>query len=76
MHPDAESMGLHLQVAAQHISGSYTEYLDETVSIQVFGEPTDEVLATMRRLAPDGVPLSSNRAFAGFNRLPQATATR
>jgi hypothetical protein len=76
VHPNAESMGSHMQVAQQHIGDAYTEYLDETVSIQVFGEPTAEVLAVIRGLAGDGVPVSIHRPFAGFDRLPQPTATR
>jgi hypothetical protein len=45
------------------------------VSIQTFGEPTADVLATMRRLAGDGVPVSIKRPFAGFDRLPQPATT-
>ena len=74
VHPNAESMGLHMQVAHQHIGDAYTEYLEETVSIQIFGEPTPEVLAMMQRLAGDGVPVSIHRPFAGFDRLLQQTS--
>jgi hypothetical protein len=75
VHPNAASMGLHMQVAHEHIGDAYTEYLDETVSIQIFGEPTADVLAMMRRLAGDGVPVSIQRPFAGFDRLPQPATT-
>jgi quinol monooxygenase YgiN len=74
VHPNAESMGRHMQVAHQHIGDSYTDYLEETVSIQVFGEPTEPVLAMMRKLAGDGVPVSIQRPFAGFDRLPAPAA--
>ncbi|WP_052668039.1 putative quinol monooxygenase [Nitriliruptor alkaliphilus] len=74
VHPNAESMGLHMQIAHQHIGDAYTDYLEETVSIQVFGEPTDAVLTMMRKLAGDGVPVSIQRPFAGFDRL-RAPAT-
>lgn len=69
VHPNAESMGVHMQIAQQHIGDSYADYLEETVSIQVFGEPTEAVLAMMRKLAGDGVPVSIQRPFAGFDRL-------
>lgn len=75
VHPNAESMGVHMQVAQEHITDAYADYLDETVSIQIFGEPTTEALAMMRRLAGDGVPVSINRPFAGFDRLPKPAAT-
>jgi hypothetical protein len=75
VHPNAASMGLHMQVAREHIGDAYTEYLDETVSIQVFGEPTDDVLAVMRHLAGDGTPVSIHRPIAGFDRLPDPAAT-
>jgi quinol monooxygenase YgiN len=71
VHPDAESMATHMQVAHQHIGDSYADYLEETVSIQVFGEPTDVVLGMMRKLAGDGVPVSIQRPFEGFDRLPE-----
>jgi hypothetical protein len=75
VHPNAESMGAHMQIAQQHIGNAYAEYLEETVSIQIFGDPTPDVLAAMRQLAGDGVPVSIQRPFAGFDRLPQQAAT-
>lgn len=75
VHPNAESMGIHMQVAHQHIGDAYTDYLEETVSIQIYGEPTDAVLATMRQLAGDGVPVNINRPFGGFDRLPEPAAS-
>jgi quinol monooxygenase YgiN len=74
VHPDAASMGRHMQIAHQHIGDSYTDYLEETVSIQVFGEPNDAVLAMMRQLAGDGVPVSIQRPFAGFDRISAPAA--
>ncbi len=52
------------------------EYLEEMVSVQIFGEPTAEVLATMRHLAGQGVPVSIHRPFAGFDRQPPQTGSR
>lgn len=72
VHPHAHSMLTHMQLVRQHIADAYTDYIDETVSIQVFGQPTDEVTAMMERLAGDGVPISINRPSHGFARLPSA----
>lgn len=69
VHPDADSMLTHMQVVREHVAESYADYLDETVSMQIFGEPTDDVLAMMSKLAGDGVPVSINRPVEGFDRL-------
>src|SRR5680860_770067 len=74
VHPDAESMGLHMQVARQHIGEALADYLEETASIQIFDEPTTEVLAMMRQLAGDGVPVSIRRSVAGFDRMEHSAA--
>src|SRR5688572_8036212 len=44
VHPNAESMGVHMQIASEHIQDAYSDFLEETVSIQIFGEPTPPVL--------------------------------
>lgn len=71
VHTNVGSMLNHMQIAQQHIGESYDQYLEETVSIQLFGEPTEEVLAMMRQLASRGVPISINRPINGFDRLPE-----
>src|SRR5262245_13952894 len=38
VHPDASSMELHMHVAREHITSAYEELLEETTSIQIFGE--------------------------------------
>jgi hypothetical protein len=70
VHRSPRSMLNHMEIAQQHIRDAYADYLEETVSIQLFGEPDHEVLALMQRLAGDGVPISINRPFNGFDRLP------
>ena len=47
VHPDAESMMLHMQVVRQHITDAYANSLDATTSMVVYGPPSDEVLAMM-----------------------------
>src|ERR1700716_708118 len=58
VHPDAESMEFHMEVVAERAAQAYAETLDATASIQVFGTPSDAVLAMLSRQAGSGVPLS------------------
>ena len=55
VHPDAESMMLHMQVVRQHIIDAYADSLDATTSMTVYGQPSDDVLAVMTQLASPGV---------------------
>jgi hypothetical protein len=75
IHPNPESMLTHMQTVREHIGEAYDQYLAETVSIHIFGEPTDDILTMMQRLAGDGVPISINRVFTGFDRLSQPAPT-
>ena len=69
VHPDADSMGFHMQVARNHISQAYQSVLEETKRIEVYGTPSDAVLETIRQLAGSGVPLSVKaRHLGGFTR--------
>jgi hypothetical protein len=49
VHPDAESFEFHMKVMADHIAGAY-EYLEETVSTQIYGPPTEGVLAMIEQI--------------------------
>jgi hypothetical protein len=40
VHPDAESMMVHMQVVRQHITQAYAESLDATTSMMVYGPRT------------------------------------
>ena len=69
VHPDAESMTLHMQVVRQHISDAYAESLDATTNMMVYGEPNDDVLAVVTQLASPGAPVAVKpRHLAGFTR--------
>jgi hypothetical protein len=62
-------MELHMQVAREHITHAYEEFLDETKSIQIFGELSDAAREMMQQLAGSGVPLSVKpRPLGGFTR--------
>lgn len=76
VHANPQSMLTHMAVTREHISAGYADYLEETESIQVFGEPTDEMLAMMEQIASTGTPISINRPHNGFNRFPRTTPSR
>jgi quinol monooxygenase YgiN len=68
VHPDADSMLFHMQLAHEHITQATEELLD-TRDIQVYGPPNDAVLGMIRELSQAGVPLivKSNH-LGGFTR--------
>ena len=69
VHPDAASMEFHMQVVRKHITHAYEELLEETTSIQVFGELSDAAREMMQHLAGSGVPLSVKpKPLRGFTR--------
>jgi quinol monooxygenase YgiN len=69
VHPDADSMLFHMQVARDHISEAYQSVLEKTKRIEVYGTPSDQVLEMMRQLAGSGVPLSVKvNHLGGFTR--------
>jgi len=69
VHPDAESMMLHMQVVHQHITDAYANSLDKTTSMQVYGPPSDDVLAMVTQFASEGAPVAVKpRHLAGFTR--------
>jgi hypothetical protein len=70
VHPDAASMELHMDVVAERAARAYAETLEATTSIQVYGEPSEAVLAMLRRQAGAGVPTTiKRRHIAGFTRI-------
>ena len=71
VHPDAQSEDFHTQVAAQTLKPLY-EFVDSTsLSIAVYGRPSEHVLGQMTELAETGVTLNLKTNYiGGFNRLP------
>jgi len=68
VHPDADSMLLHMQVAREHITEATEEQLI-TNQIQVFGSPNDAVSGMMEQLTQSGVPVNVKpNHIAGFTR--------
>jgi hypothetical protein len=69
VHPDTASMEFHMGVVHEHITAAYEELLEETTSIQVFGELSDEAREMMQQLAGSKVPFSVKpRPLGGFTR--------
>lgn len=68
VHPDADSMLVHMEVAAAHITRGTDELL-ETKEIQIYGTPNDAVLGMITQLTQAGVPISVKpHHLAGFVR--------
>jgi quinol monooxygenase YgiN len=69
VHPDADSMLFHMQVAREHISEAYQSTLEKTERIEVYGKPSDTVLEMISQLAGSEVPLSVKaHHLGGFTR--------
>jgi hypothetical protein len=58
VHPDADSMGFHMQVVAERAAAAYAETVEATTGIQVFGMPSNAVVEMLGHQAGAGVPLS------------------
>ena len=72
IHPDAESMRFHMQVATEYIRERGPRNLDfSKMRIAVYGTTTESVLELMRELAGSGVPVTIKTMAEGFHRLPE-----
>jgi hypothetical protein len=69
IHPDEESLMLHMQLAGDRLARAY-EFLD-TVVVRIFGTPGD----SFKEMAMGGREnVSFERAYAGFSRLALVAA--
>jgi len=69
VHPDADSMLVHMNVARSQITKGAEEQL-ETRSIMVFGSPNEAVLGMIEQLTQAGVPITMKPLhLAGFTRI-------
>lgn len=72
VHADADNMAYHMKLVAQHID-SAREVLDfSTMSIQIFGSPTEAILEHIRELSGAGVDVRVAPAAVAFDRFPEA----
>ena len=69
LHPDAASMATHMNVVREHVASAYEELLEETRSIQVFGELDEPTRQMMQRLAGSNVSITVEPTpLGGFTR--------
>jgi hypothetical protein len=69
MHPDTASMEAHMGIVRERAQEAYAETLDATVRVEVFGQPSDAILETLRMQAGAGVEISINgEHLGGFTR--------
>jgi hypothetical protein len=72
VHPDSASMEFHMGVIAERAAAAYAETVERTMSIQVFGAPSNAVVELLQRQAGAGVPLSVKpHHLGGFVRSEQ-----
>jgi hypothetical protein len=68
VHPDSASMEFHMEVISEHLSDAF-DYLDKTVSEQVYGAPSDTLSEMLRKYAdPSAPPTFMPVHQAGFTR--------
>lgn len=67
VHPDEDSLTLHMELAGEKIAAAY-EFLEGTTGIEIFGNPSDALVDRIRQMAM-GAPVSFRRADCGFTRL-------
>lgn len=69
VHPDVESMRLHLGLLAdhEHAAGDYLDFA--TARTQVFGTNDAAVLDQIRAFAPQ-IPIAVSTPHGGFDRFP------
>jgi UDP-N-acetylmuramoylalanine-D-glutamate ligase len=71
VHADAENMGYHMELVGEHIQEA-AQYLDfASMTLQIFGSPTEAVLDQMRQLAGSGVSVTVSPAAVSFHRFDQ-----
>ena len=58
-----------METVRERAQQAYAETLEATVRIQVFGQPTEQILQSLRRQAGSGVQLSiKGEHLGGFTR--------
>lgn len=71
IHEAADNMAYHIQVLQQHpeLLKASSEAVDfSTMSIQIFGTPTDEIVQQMKQMAGTGATVTIAPAVAAFHR--------
>lgn len=66
VHPDEDSLVLHLKLARERIAKAY-DFLDATTRIEIYGRPSDALVDQIRQMGM-GAPIRFNVPTAGFSR--------
>ncbi len=69
VHPDEDSMALHMRVGAEHFARVY-EFLDATKSIQIYGKASGALVERMKLASSPEVTVIVKSELTGFDRLP------
>lgn len=70
VHADADNMAFHMQLVGDHIEAA-RDFLDfSSMSMRIYGSPTDALLEQMRKLAGAGVDVTVSRPVVAFDRFP------
>lgn len=67
VHPDEDSLRLHIDLAKDQISQAYS-FLEGTTKIEIFGSPSEAMRSGIQQMAM-GAPVRINEAVGGFSRL-------
>ena len=69
VHPDAESMDFHLQVAGDRIHQAFDVVGND--GVEVYGSPGDTTRGLLQEIATAGIPVDLHaRRIGGFGRVP------
>jgi hypothetical protein len=67
VHPDSESIELHMRLAAQQAGRIMSELL-ETTKLEIYGKPSDRLLEQIQGWAGSGVEIIVKAHLDGFTR--------
>ena len=71
VHADAANMAFHMQLVRDHIEAARDLIDFSSMSIRIYGSPTDALLEQMRKLSGAGVDVTVSRAAIAFDRFPE-----
>lgn len=77
VHPDADSMAIHMRLIMEHIDEAYADFLEPESTMQIYGTISDELAQTIAGASQGRTDAVTIREpFAGFSRLPSAEPRR
>ena len=70
VHADADNMAFHMELVDDHIEAARDFFDFSSMSIRIYGSPTDAMLEQMRELAGAGVDVTVSHPAIAFDRFP------